>query len=148
MSYVPSNARWFVAELVLEIQVEGDHRNVVHKNLVLVEAGSAEEAYQKALQLGSDSEMSYENPKAKSVSIRFRGISELDVIGAELSHGTEVRFEQHIAVSEDRIHQWMRPKAQLSVFLPMEPGRGPDYSSKEIMQDVAKLLKGGNDQPE
>ena len=141
MSHVPSDVRWFVADLVVEISVEGDDRNVVHKNLVLVEAGSAEEAYQKALQLGHECEIAYDNPSGKSVSTKFRGISELDVIGAELSHGTEVRFQEYVAVPEDKIRQWLRSKAQLSAFLPIEPRSGPDYASGEIMREVEKMTR-------
>src|ERR1700756_2879238 len=102
MGHVPSDVRWFAADLVVEIEVEGDDRNVVHKNLVLVEARSPEEAYQKALQLGHEHEIAYDNPSGKSVRIKFRGLSDLAVVGAELRHGTELRFLEYVAVSEDK----------------------------------------------
>lgn len=54
MAYIPENAKWYVAELVEEITVVGEPLNVVHKNLVLVRAGSPQEAYDKALALGRE----------------------------------------------------------------------------------------------
>jgi hypothetical protein len=141
MSYVPSGAKWFVAQLILEIEVEGDNRNVLHKNLVLIEATSAEEAYEKSLQLGKDNEISYENPNSKAVRMKFRGIGQLDVVGNELKHGTEILFEEHIAVPEDKILQWVPSKTLLSVFRPIEPSPGPDYASQEIMEEVVQVLK-------
>ena len=41
-----------------EITVEGESRNVVHTNLLLVRADSPEEAYEKALELGAEGEQS------------------------------------------------------------------------------------------
>jgi len=61
------------AELVEEITVEDDPRNVVHQNLVLIRAVSADEAYEKARKIGKDGETSYDNPSGKAVRIRFRG---------------------------------------------------------------------------
>ena len=80
MAYIPTNAKWYISELVEQISVDGDPRNVVHKNLVLIRADSPEEAYQKALLLGREREISYENPAGKQVRFRFRGLSELNVI--------------------------------------------------------------------
>jgi len=62
VAYIPENAKWYLAALIKEIVVEGDSRNVVHKNLVLVRADSPEQAYQNALDLGKQSEICYENP--------------------------------------------------------------------------------------
>jgi hypothetical protein len=45
--YIPKSAKWYLAEIVQQITVEGDSRNVVHTNLVLVRADSPEDAYQK-----------------------------------------------------------------------------------------------------
>lgn len=141
MSYVPSDAKWFIAELVLETKVEGDRRNIVHKNLVLIEASSANDAYEKSLQLGKDSEISYENPNSKTVRIVFRGIAELDVVGNELKHGTEILFKEQIEVPEDKILQWVSSKERLSVFCPIEPSAGPNYASQGIIEEAKQMVK-------
>ena len=36
MAYIPTDAKWYVAELIEQITIEGDSRSVVHKNLVLI----------------------------------------------------------------------------------------------------------------
>ena len=38
MGHIPGNATWYIAELIMELAVDGDPKNVVHKNLVLIEA--------------------------------------------------------------------------------------------------------------
>jgi hypothetical protein len=52
MGYIPEDAKWYLAEIVEEITVEEDSRNVVHRNLHLIRADSPEEAYRKAIELG------------------------------------------------------------------------------------------------
>ena len=73
MAYIPRNAQWYVAEIVEEIQVEGDDRNVVHCNLVLIDASSPEDAYTRAQELGKLGENTYNNPEGRVVVARFRG---------------------------------------------------------------------------
>jgi hypothetical protein len=56
LGYIPKSAKWYLAEIVEQITVEGDPRSVVHTNLVLVRADSPEEAYQRAIELGAAGE--------------------------------------------------------------------------------------------
>jgi hypothetical protein len=35
VAYIPKSAKWYLAEIVQQITVESDPRNVVHTNLVL-----------------------------------------------------------------------------------------------------------------
>jgi hypothetical protein len=58
MAYIPEDAEWFLADLVVEFIIgdEDEEDRVVHINIVLVAANSAEEAYEKALELGKDYE--------------------------------------------------------------------------------------------
>ena len=53
------SAEWYLAELVMKITVAGDPRNVVHQNLTLIRASSADEAYEKAIKIGKDGEDEY-----------------------------------------------------------------------------------------
>src|ERR1700737_4887901 len=122
VSYIPPAAQWYIAELVEEITVEDDPRNVVHRNLVLIRADSPEEAYGKALLLGREAETFYENPSGKHVRVTFRGLSELNVIHDELDHGAELLYKQSIGLPSEEIEKWILPKEQLSVFHPIERG--------------------------
>ena len=87
MAFIPEDAKWYLAEVVLEFTIEDDPRNVVHRNLLLVRADSPEEAYRKGMDLGADNEASWENIDGKRVTIRFRGLCYLNVIHDELEHG-------------------------------------------------------------
>jgi len=75
MGDMPKVAEWYIAELVMEITVEGAKSNVVHRNLTLVRARTPEEAYEKGICFGHKKENSYENPEGRMVGHRFRGIS-------------------------------------------------------------------------
>jgi hypothetical protein len=141
MAYVPPNAQWYVAELVEQITVAGDPRSVVHRNLVLIRADSPEDAYEKALLVGSDGEDAFENPAGKKVRIVFRGLSELSVVHDELDHGAELLYDERIGAPDEEIKRWLRPKEQLSVFRSIDRDKSPDYSSGEILQEARHLSK-------
>lgn len=71
---------WFLATLIMEISVQGDTRNVVHRNLFLVSACSPEEAHDKAMRLGREGETTYGNPAGRAVRHSFRGVAQLDTL--------------------------------------------------------------------
>ena len=136
MGFIPKNAKWYLADLVEEIRVEGDRRNVVHTNCTLIRADSPDEAHTKAVALGKPGNTAYKNPKGKTVRIRFRGLKDLNVIHDELEHGAEISFSRALEVSEKEIKSWIPPKRRLGVFAPIRPHGGPDYASAEVIQKV------------
>lgn len=140
MAYIPINAKWYVAELVEEITVEGESANVVHKNLVLIRADSADEAYEKAQARGREAEDSYANPAGQQVCVRFRGITELNVVHDELEDGAELLYEEHVGVDSAEIQKWIPTKHQLAIFRQTERRKSPDYSAAEIVEDAERLL--------
>jgi hypothetical protein len=141
MAYVPSDAEWFLAQMVLEIRVAGSKRNVVHVNFVLIHARSPEAAFKRATSIGKRENSSYVNELGKRVTIRFRGLRELDLIHDPLEDGCEVMFTEKLGVREKGIRKLLRAKRDLEVFLPVRnrPGR-PNFSSKEIMDQVKREL--------
>jgi len=118
MSYLPHDAKWFIADLVVEMTISSgiENDNVIHINVVLVEAHSVEEAYAKALDLGRDYEMTYTNTDGNEVRVRFRGLRDLNVIHDELEHGAELLYESREALTEDEIAALVSPKQALAVF--------------------------------
>lgn len=48
MAYIPKNAKWYIAQLVIECNVEGNPCNVIHVNIVFIHACSPEKAFDKA----------------------------------------------------------------------------------------------------
>ena len=138
---------WYVAALIMEITVDGQARNVVHRNFFLVSARTPKEAYDKALQLGHGGETVYDNPDGCRVQHKFRGIAQLDtLVAGELADGAELMFEQHVGVTEGQIQAWILPKERLWAFRqPESQGTDvPDYSSKEILARVTKMLSRRN----
>lgn len=129
--------------MVEEIRVEGDSRNVVHKNYVLVRAASPENAYERAQELGKNSESSYDNPEGKLVQIRFRGLSQLNVVYDDLDHGAEIYYEELCNLSEEQLNALVRSKEDLAVFQPVLRSTGPDYSSRDVVEEAKRLIRGG-----
>lgn len=118
MAYIPKDAKWYLAEIVEQVQVAGEVKSLVHINTTLIRAGSPEEAYERSLERGKQSEMSYPNTDGEIVTVRFRGLRNLHVIHEELEHGSEILYERKEDVNEEQIRQFVRSKAELSVFLP------------------------------
>jgi hypothetical protein len=144
MAYIPKNAEWYIAEIVEEIIVEGDTRNVVHRNLNLVRANSPEDAYTKALDLGREGESEYSNPAGKKIVIKFRGLGALSVVQDRLEHGAELRYIEDVDVPEAKIAELIKSKEQLSVFRDIEPSAGPNYACKEIVDEAYELMNGAD----
>jgi hypothetical protein len=142
MGYIPEDAKWYIAELVMEFQIEGDSHNVVHVNIVLIRADSPEEAFEKAEQLGREAEDTYKNPDNRTVTVTYRGMRALNVIHDELEHGAELMYEEKIGVCEDKLQAMLTPKSELAIFRPWQPKDSsvPDYSSKEVMEKVRRMM--------
>jgi hypothetical protein len=140
MPFVPQGSKWYLAEIIEEITVEDDPRNVVHKDLVLIRADPPEEAYAKAIELGSEHDSSYRNPGGKCVRTHFRGLGYLDVIHDELEHGAELLYEQKISVPDEQIENWVLPKERLQLFQDEAPTPDyPDYRAKDITEEAIDI---------
>lgn len=137
-SVIPAGAQWYLADIVEQITVEDDPRQVI---LILIRAGSPEDACQEALSLGSEAEITYENPQGKSVSLRFHGLNELTVIDDELEHGAELSYREIQTTDESSVREWIKLKDQLGIFSPRRPRSGPDYTSKSIVEEARNLLR-------
>ena len=137
MAFVPSDARWYLAEIVEEIQIADEPQNVVHVNITLVQAETPEEALVKANKLGLEGELIYENTEGKKITITYRGLRDLNVIHGELKHGAELTYEEKIGLTKDEVNQIVRPTKELGVFQPIVENNGPNYLSKDIMNKVS-----------
>jgi hypothetical protein len=133
MAYIPENAKWYLADVIIEIRIEAEPRSLVHINTVLVRADSPEEAHNKSLELGQQQAHCYENTDGKLVTGVFRGLGEVTVIHDDLEHGAELIFKERVGLSEEQILALVRPKDQLGVFAPREPSVGPNYMPRAVM---------------
>ena len=134
MGFVPEDAEWYLAEIVQELTVEDDPRNVVWRNLTLVHASSPEDAYKCAISLGESGDTEYLNPAGKLVTVQFRGLSYLDVIDDQLEHGAELMFHSSIGIGPDDLQKMLRSKEELQLFLPIKRADGPNVASGEVVQ--------------
>jgi hypothetical protein len=133
--------RWYVAEIVLKITVQDDPRNIVHKNLVLIQSKSAQDAYDSAVTLGNENEVSYLNSSGKEVEIRFQGLGKLSAVNDSLGHGAELLYEEYVDVPQGKIEDWVVPKHLLTVFRDIQPSRGPDYCSAEALGKALSMVR-------
>jgi hypothetical protein len=136
MGFVPKDAEWYLAEIVQELTVADDPRNVVWRNLTLVHANSPDDAYEQALLLGRSGDTEYLNPAGKLVTIRFRGLSFLDVIHEPLENGAELMFQSNVSVAPDDLQKLLLSKEELHLFRSNHRLDGPDVASGEVVQEV------------
>jgi hypothetical protein len=136
MAFIPHDAKWYLAEIVQEITVQDDPRNIVWRNLTLVRADSPDEAYDKAISLGVDGNTEYENPDGKLVCTTFRGLSSLNVIYDELEHGAELLFHTDVDLRPDELKKVLRLKDELEVFSPIRKLDGPDIASRAVIEEA------------
>ena len=100
-----SPARWYIAELIEEIALEGNprnpHPNVVHRKKQVIFADSAEDAYEKALSLSAEHEASYLNFDQQSAQIRYWSLDELNLVEEEKASAEAPRtFTAHYRHSD------------------------------------------------
>jgi len=87
----PEVARWYIAELVEELILEGNVRNVVHRKTQVIFADSLEDAYQKALSLSTEHEIGYLNQTHKLAQTRYWGLNELNLLQNDKSEAVHLR---------------------------------------------------------
>jgi hypothetical protein len=140
MAFIPADAKWYLADLVESISVEGDPRILVHVNTLLVRADSPAEAYSKAQQLGRQAKADWKNEAGKRVRIRFAGLRELNVIHDELQHGAELSYSVRTVRSAMAAKALTTPKRSLAVFAPRAVSGGPDYAAGDLMRRMKAAL--------
>lgn len=141
MGYIPENARWYLADIVLEHKIEDDERNVIHINTTLIRANSPERAYVRAMKLGKEAEHEYLNMNDKMVQTVFRGLRDLNVIHDGLRSGSELIYEERIGLTEARVGKLISPKKELGVFADrVPPSRDkPNYMPKNVMEGLREF---------
>lgn len=116
MANSSNNVKWYLAELVEEIQIDGEDENIVHNNLVLINADSPEEAYKKAVARGAAMNDTYEMSPGKKVVSTFRGLSDLNPILDELEDGATIAYEELTGLTAEEISEMVPEKDLLGAF--------------------------------
>ena len=114
--------QWYVATLIVQCRV-GDQQDgpfTCDEQIRLIRAVDAEEAYQKALQLGKGEEVVYQNSDGEDVFWEFVGLEDLEeLFDKTISDGREIRSRLS---EQDRPSELVCDKAALSVFVGMAVG--------------------------
>jgi hypothetical protein len=130
----------YVAELIMEIKISKEPRNIIHRQFHLVYAANPKDAYRRALSLGKRYEDSYENPEGKRVQVKFHGIARLDELLDKLGDGAELTYDEYVGVTKREINELIPPKSKLQVFSKNTAySRGlPNYASKVALEKLTK----------
>ncbi len=117
MADSPETARWYIAELVEELILDGNIRNVIHRKTRVIFADCQEDAYQKALSLSQEHEPTYLNQTLKGAQTRYWGLNELNLLQDE----TEIpsQLKKVPAVPHHRISDQLS-LAQVAMLMSMQ----------------------------
>jgi Domain of unknown function (DUF4288) len=88
----------------------------VWENLILIKAQSPEEAYQKAIKHGFDSEeeVTIDGRKGRS---KFKGLKTLVPVYEDIEDGAEIEWLEYV-VEKDTLESLVKPKENLPTFQP------------------------------
>jgi hypothetical protein len=123
MTKSPESPRWYVAELTEEVTLEGDPLNVVHKKTRVIFADSPEDAYQKALSMITEHEISYLNEHKRAVRTRFWGLRELDLSNEDMDRAGILPKER---LARRRNSTGLSTEQQFALLMSLKPGALPN----------------------
>lgn len=110
-------SRWYVATLIMRtvINARPSDTPACDEQVRVLRASSADEAYEKAVELGRMEEHAYENTYGETVSWEFAGLVDLDEISARvIRDGTEIKSR----IFEHRSPETLvSSKEQLAIYL-------------------------------
>lgn len=117
-----SPVNWYIAGILLRFEVVGekelkpDSRYLSWENQHLIKAENPDEAYEKALKLGKESESEYVNPDGRNVKWIFEGLTTLIAVYEELEDGAEIIWIECENKSLKKIKSLVKNKENLEVF--------------------------------
>ena len=105
--------KWYLADLVTELRVEGEEPSSVHFDLHLVLARNAAEAYDKALRIGGGKAKQYLRSDGNLMSFLFRGLNDLVAMDEDFADGARILFRSQPEASEEDIQNLVTPRKYL-----------------------------------
>jgi uncharacterized protein (DUF2384 family) len=123
MSKSPDTDRWYIAELTEEVTLEGDSQNLVHKKTRVIFADSPEDAYEKALAMVTEHEVSYLNEHHKAIRTRFWGLRELTLSNEDMDRAGMLPESR---LARRRNSTGLSPEQQFALLVSLKPGALPN----------------------
>jgi hypothetical protein len=126
MPHSPQTAdRWYIAELTEEVTLEGDPKNLVHKKTRVIFADSPQDAYEKALSMITEHEISYINEHHKAIRTRFWGLRELNVTNEDMDR-VGMLPQDRLGTARRRNSTGLSPEQQFALLISLKPGALPN----------------------
>lgn len=131
--------KWWLADCVEVITLEGEKSVLQRINRCLVMAGSANEAYRRATTLGRGSNFEYLNEMGNRVRCRFAGLADLVPLHDGVEDGAEIEYLERTTRSVAAARSAVRRKRELSVFTPIRPPSA--LRAKLVPAEIAAELR-------
>jgi len=125
MTNSPGESRWYVAELTEEVTLEGDPLHVVHKKTRVIFADSADDAYEKALSMITEHELSYLHEHHKAIRTRFWGLRELNLSNEDMDR-IGILPENRAGAARRKNSTGLTPEQQFALMVSLKPGALPN----------------------
>ena len=125
MADSPETARWYIAELVEELILDGNIRNVIHRKTRVIFADCQEDAYEKALAMITEHEIGYINEHHKAIRTRFWGLRELSLSNEDMDRAGMLP-ESRMGTARRRNSTGLSPEQQFALLLSLKPGALPN----------------------
>lgn len=117
--------RWYIAELTEEVTLEGDPQNLVHKKTRVIFADSPQDAYEKALSMITEHEISYINQHHKAIRTRFWGLRELNLSNEDMDKAGMLP-ENRAGIARRKNSTGLTPEQQFALLMSLKPGALPN----------------------
>jgi len=117
--------RWYIAELTEEVTLEGDPKNLVHKKTRVIFADSPQDAYEKALSMITEHEISYINEHHKANRTRFWGLRELNLSNEDMDKAGMLP-ENRAGIARRKNSTGLTPEQQFALLMSLKPGALPN----------------------
>lgn len=113
--------KWYISHEILCAVTDGqgpDETLIVWENLILIQANSPEDAYEKAIQHGRDSEEEI-RINGKEGRHRFFGLKDLVLVYDDLEHGAELEWHE-MELTKTEVEKLLKEKDLLHAFNPTD----------------------------
>lgn len=117
--------RWYIAELTEEVTLEGDPQNLVHKKTRVIFADSPQDAYEKALSMITEHEISYINQHHKAIRTRFWGLRELNLSNEDMDRAGMLPGDR-AGIARRKNSTGLSAEQQFALLMSLKPGALPN----------------------
>lgn len=126
MEDLQNKRRWYLSHEILYLEpddVSNERERLVWENLILINANSPDEAYQKALQHGLDSQCEVK-VDGQPRRFKFKGLKNLVLIYDDLEDGAEIEWLE-TTLDKEELEKLIRAKQDMHAFRPVEIDSDP-----------------------